>query len=80
MSDTARIRPFANEPMGFGANVHDMRERSFQNAIQSYYNKDRLTTPQGMLSAPVANSRTGRGLFDGLNPADAPRRSFSDVC
>ncbi|MFD4243287.1 hypothetical protein ACFWP3_17050 [Streptomyces sp. NPDC058525] len=78
MSDTVRIRPIDNEPIGWGANVHDMRERTFQNAIQSYYNKDRLMTPQGMLSAPVANSQTGRGLFDGLE-GEAPRRAYSDV-
>jgi hypothetical protein len=77
MSETIRIRPIDNEPMGFGANIHDLREQAFANAIQSYRNKDRIVSPTSMLSAPI-NSQTGRGLFDGLE-GEAPRRSFSDV-
>ncbi|MFJ8209724.1 hypothetical protein [Streptomyces sp. NPDC096033] len=77
MTFRVRIQPADNAPGTFGANLADIRERAFANAIQSYYNKDRMMSPTSMVSAPV-NSQTGRGMFDGLEN-EVPRRSYSDV-
>lgn len=81
MNDTVTVRRIlpTDNPIGAGADIRTLRERAFANAIQAYYAKDRVMTPQGMVSAPIANSQSGRGLFDGLE-GEAPVRAYSDVC
>ncbi|MGW6704737.1 hypothetical protein ACWGDE_07580 [Streptomyces sp. NPDC054956] len=77
-TETIRVRRFSDEAIGGGFNVAASREATFGRAVASYFAKDRITDPAGML-AGMGRSGHGQGLFDSLDPADRPMRAYSDV-